>query len=244
MCRTLLLQSARRGLGNAPGHVGAIVAFQKHARVNFGGSLRALSGRNEIWSCTVNVSTHAAAGWWLASPQTYMEAIADDIKTWFTAVGNHMSASASLDYLKVNNINPDGTYAEAITHSHTYPVDTMGGVGQIGPAFLSIVTTFETDLARGYAHRGRVYLPNNTFNATGSQISDADATTVRNTGAQLLTKLLINEPTGGALVQPCVVSKHAAELNDISGVSVDTVYDFQSRRKNRTQGNRVRAAWP
>jgi hypothetical protein len=39
-----------------------------------------------------------------------------------------------------------------------------------------------------------------------------------------------------------VVSKHAAEINDITAISVDNIYDYQSRRKNRLKSTRTTVA--
>jgi hypothetical protein len=190
-----------------------------------------------VWQVGIRVSIHAAAGWWLANPATYMAAIKPGIQTWFN--GSPLFPSlAQLAYLKVNNINPDGTYVGPTTNVTT--LAASGGTTPTMPAFVSLAATLETGITLGQARRGRIYLP--TAIALGSSqgvtCSSANRDALRAKVKDLLTVLTINEPTGGALVQPGIYSKIGAAVNDINGVSVNDVFDVQRRRKNRAVGTR------
>jgi hypothetical protein len=220
------------------------MAFRKHAKLQMEGKLNSSLGGPEIWSSGLALSIGLAGGDWLANPQTYVDAIADPLAVWFADSANLIPNNATLEVVKVNNISPDGKYAEPTTHEHIFSPAAVGGAGSQHPSFLSVVTTLEGETARGYAHRGRMYLPNYSPLADGSFISAPQVAAVIAAGRRLLTILSINEPTGGALVSPCIVSKHAGELQDVTAVSCDNIYDFQSRRKNRLKAVRTRVLWP
>lgn len=220
------------------------MTFPKHALIQFGGTLAELSGPKEVWACGVRVYTGAPAGFWLNDPQAYANKIATPLRTWFQLTANGMVSSASIEWVKVNNIRPDGKYNDATTHQAAITAGN-GGNPPIGvPSFCSVATTWETGLTRGLAHRGRVYLPNYMFSATGSQIPSASVDQVVAAGKALLN--IINSNTDGTtLVQPIVVSSvGAGATNLITGVSADNVYDVQRRRKNRLTATRNRVAWP
>lgn len=220
------------------------MAYQKHALVQLVGGFNTTDLADEVWTCGVRVSTHEAAGWWLAGPQAYCDVVAPLIGTWFHT-GAIFDSRATLKLVKVNNITSTGHYADPTTHQTV--VTTNGGAAGILPLFCSLATTFETGNTTGRARRGRVYFP--TAAALGSATGVTTDTTTRDATRDkvkaLLTILLRNEPTGGALVQPCIASKIDASLNDINGVSVNSVFDVQRRRKNRALGTRSAiAAFP
>jgi hypothetical protein len=213
------------------------MAYQKHALVAIIGKWNTTDLAREVWQIGIRVSIHAAAGWWLANPATYMAAIKPGIQTWFNSA-TQFPNSASLSYLKVNNINPDGSYVGPTTNVTT--LAATGGGSPAMPAFVTLAATLETGITLGQARRGRIYLP--TALALGSSkgvtCSTVDRDSLRAKVKDLLTVLLINEPTGGALVQPGIYSKIGAAVNDINGVSVNDVFDVQRRRKNRAVATR------
>jgi hypothetical protein len=213
------------------------MAYQKHALVSIIGKWNTTDLSNEVWQVGIRVSTHAAAGWWLANPATYMAAIKPGIQTWFNSTAIFPN-SASLSLLKVNNINTDGTYVGPTTNVTTL-VATGGGSAAM-PAFVTLAATLETGITLGAARRGRIYLPTAipVASSKGVTCNSADRDSLRAKVKDLLTILLINEPTGGALVQPGIYSKIGSAVNDINGVSVNDVFDVQRRRKNRAAGTR------
>lgn len=221
------------------------MAFPPHTLVQFGGHLSTLSGPSEIWACGLRVYTGIPAGNYVANPQGYADAIAPKLKTWFTTLANGFPSTASLEWVKVNSISPTGHYVDATTHQ-TAITSANGGVSTgtntVMPSFCSVALTLETGLTRGHAHRGRLYLPNYSYKATGAQISGSDATAVANAGKALLN--VINTTSDGAtLVRPIVASKFGVS-NEVTGVSVDNIYDVQRRRKNRLTSTRTTLAWP
>jgi hypothetical protein len=85
------------------------------------------------------------------------------VATWFAGVGANkvnFSAVTSLTHIKLNLINTAGHYAEPVSNTYTYPSPIFGGGAStpFAPQLAGVVT-LETGLARGLAHKGRVYLP-------------------------------------------------------------------------------------
>lgn len=222
------------------------MAYQKHALVAICGKWSASDLADEQWQIGVRVSTHEAAGWWLEGPQAYADVVGPLIATWFGTPANLMRNDAYLTTVKVNNITPTGHYADPVTHQHAFSgTGNTGGSAPTTPAFCCIAATLETGNTTGRARRGRIYLPSAAGRSAGVSISNADAASVVTATKALLTILLRNEPTGGALVQPEIVSKIDGSLNDINGVSCNTIWDVQRRRKNRATGTRTAvSAWP
>jgi hypothetical protein len=210
------------------------VAFAPHALVAISGAWTCTDMANEVWQFGIRVYTGNPSGNILANPQTYCDAITPNIRTWFTNVSNRLDQRATLKMVKVNNIGPDGKYLDQVTHQTAVNGPTGGGTGQ-GPVFNTVAVTLETGTTTGRARRGRVYPPfaNSVITGQGvsldSTVRDSYGTAIKS----LLTILLINEPTGGLLVRPCIASRIDAEIKDINGVSVDSVIDVQRRRKNR-----------
>lgn len=220
------------------------MTFPKHALVQFGGDLDTNSGPKEQWACGIRVYTGIPAGEYLAQPQAYASALAGKLVSYFLASANGMANTAHLNFVKVNNIGPDGRYVDAVTHQAAIGNTSGGAVGIGAPSFCSVAMTWETGVSRGHAHRGRIYMPNYSYTPVGAQISTANATSVAQAGAALLN--IINSTLdSGTLVRPIVVSSLGAGLRrEITGVSADNIYDVQRRRKNRLTSTRNTVSWP
>lgn len=216
------------------------MGFLPHALVQFGGTLAALSGPSEIWSCGIRVTkpVPGGGGGYLDDPQAVANALAGPLATWFGTAANGMSADASLKFLKVNNIDPNGHYADSSTHQAA-SITRSGGGTPVAPSFCSIALTLESNVSRGHAHRGRIYLPNYCYTPIGAQISSADVAKVLAAGKALLT-LLQSPVAGSVLTTPVICSKlGAGTTRVIDHLSVDNVYDYQSRRKDRLSATRT-----
>lgn len=214
--------------------------YPPHALVQFGGELGQLSGPPEIWSCGIRVVAFSAGGGaaYLSDPQAYATALGAKLVPWFSA-NTQIPLKAVLTFLKVNNIAPDGKYVDPITHQASIG-RTAGGGGAAGaPAFCSVALTLETGVTRGHASRGRIYLPNYVPVPTGCQISAGDVTTALTQGKNLLNAISTAViGTGGAV--PIVASKlGTGAWRQVTALSVDNIYDYQSRRKDRAQSTRT-----
>lgn len=216
------------------------MAYAKHARIELVGSW--VDEAAEVWASTLHVTQFGSD--WLDDPDDYISEITSALHDWWVSEAAGISSLATLETLKVNNINPDGTYAEAITHLHDFAQPLVGFAAPKGPQFCSVVFSYDSGIKRGFAARGRSYLPNCTRAlSTAMRFSDADAA-FELVAANGFLDVFRNVTSDSNRATPVLVSKHAAEIRSISGVSVDNIFDVQSRRKNRIAGTRFSAAYP
>lgn len=216
--------------------------YAPHALVQFGGALASVSGPSEQWSCTVRVwqesTPGSGTGGFLTDPAGYLAAIVTPLQNWITTSTNKVPGDVTLTYIKANNINSAGHYNEPTTHQ--IAASALGAaVAQGVPAFCCVAFTWETGLARGKAHRGRVYTPNYGYKVqAGSQLGSTDASAAAQSGKNLLTALTQNVLTPTAYRVAPVVASSSGAINRVTGVSVDNIYDVQRRRKNHLTGTR------
>ena len=221
--------------------------YGAHALVALQGDWASSDGANEVWQFGVRV-TEGSGGGFLQDPQGYCGALATPISTWFAAATSGMSAFARLRMLKVNNINPDGSYADPVTHLHDYGAGVTGGVPAVQDHVLSLAYSWTTNaVSRGPGARGRVYPPNPTYTLNGAfTVTNADVDKAL-AAAKALLNAIGAAPTGGDLDHaafPCIASKTDGTRHPINNVSVDSVYDVQRRRKNRLTAVRHSSVWP
>lgn len=216
------------------------MAYRPHTLVEFGGQLAQRDGQPDIWACGIRTIAHneqAPA----PNPAQFLDAIATALAAWFTSNSQQNASSASLTYLKINNIGADGKYSDKNnTNVHNFPGGVVGASNGIAPSFCSVVTTWETDNARGLAHRGRIYLPNYTFPSVGSQLAAGAGTAVAQAGEKLCVDVLGAGRSAAYenYLEPWVFSKTNAAAHPITAVTADNVYDVQRRRKNQVSATR------
>jgi hypothetical protein len=165
------------------------MAFTAHTLVAFGGKLTNNTSPDQ-WQCGVRLAILDPDGisWraGLSDPQVYLNALHAPLLTWFqralvTTAGSEFAtlrADAYLDWVKVNNIDALGHYADpTTTHRFDYS-GTAGGGGSVNiiPPFVTAAVSLTTALARGRGHRGRIYLP---FSIPLSTTERVNATTLR-----------------------------------------------------------------
>lgn len=216
------------------------MTYPPHALVQFGGTLTPLTGQSEIWTCGVRVTKAVVGGGggFLDDPQGYANSLVTPLKTWFASAAD-LANDATLTWVKVNNINAAGKYNDPVTHRADIPPQVGSGIPK-APQFCCIALTLETGFLRGPAHRGRIYLPNYVYSFTGSQTSAANVALVLAAGKRLMQTL--QTPGGGATPAstPVVVSKlGSGAVRPITGLSVDNIYDYISRRKDRLTSTRT-----
>jgi hypothetical protein len=105
------------------------------------------------------------------------------------------------------------------------------------PYDVSAVMTWESDQARGLAHRGRIYPPN-VPQLAGGKIIDADVTLIANAGVSLIDLLGAGD-AGATTAIPSILSSTDQAFRHIFAVSVDNIPDVQGRRDNAITGSRV-----
>lgn len=221
--------------------------FSPHALVSLGGNWGAgnADAAKETWNFGIRLTTGTPAGGYLGDPQAYANKIGPGIKTWWAAASSSMSQYALLQYIKVNNILPNGKYKDPITHQYLTGLPVGGAGSHTQNGILSLAWTFRTDLGRGRAGHGRVYPPNPCYTMTSGIFSTVSANaTLQLTAAKAFLSILLAQLDGTTAVAPCVASRIGGEIGVIQSVEVDTIYDVQRRRKKRAIGTRVSSVWP
>lgn len=210
------------------------MAFAPHTLIALGGHLAGTDQNSEIWQCGVRMSLWGgepgAPIGPMTDPQAWLDAIHTGVSTWWSAAG--MTNTATLAWLKVNNINAAGKYSDATTtHVYDYNPEIGGGTSSHTPNFCTLVVSFQTAKKRGPGSHGRVYLPTAIPDEGGlSLVSQSAAGTAASHGRDLLTAL--SGTHGAQTCFPVVASRVNATLTPITGVRVGTVIDVQRRRKN------------
>lgn len=102
--------------------------------------------------------------------------------------------SHALAEVKVATIQPDGTYPPndiAFSHFFIPPINGFSRGGDVPVPQTAICATLETGFPRGYASRGRMYLPPPTLGVIGAdgRITVAEAQQVANAVALFIKKI-------------------------------------------------------
>jgi hypothetical protein len=234
------------------------MAFTAHTLVAFGGKLTNNTSPDQ-WQCGVRLAILDPDGisWraGLSDPQVYLNALHAPLLTWFqralvTTAGSEFAtlrADAYLDWVKVNNIDAAGHYADpTTTHRFDYS-GTAGGGGSVNiiPPFVTAAVSLTTALARGRGHRGRIYLPFSIPLSTTGYLTAATQAGCNGTVKALLTVLKAPTYTDSAgTVQPIIASKINGAKVPITGVACGSVFDVQRRRKEQLPETYVSSPWP
>jgi len=147
--------------------------------------------------------------------------------------------------VKCNNIAPDGTYVDPVTHIRDVSTSAQPAGTPRVPDILSLCISWSTGLARGRASKGRIYLPVYGLNATDAGRMDITPTDQNNfiTFGQALLDAFSNS-AGIAPVVPVIASKLDGSIHPITGVRVGNIIDVQRRRKNALTETYVSGTWP
>lgn len=211
---------------------------RRHVLAQWGGTLPG----GEIWSNSLRLAGDNTGD--SAHVPTHDEMVEWCTTTGAAAVaafhgdfGAKISSQAKLTFLKMNVVDMSGHYVENNTIEHVYsPVVPGSSNANIHPTQVTLVVSTTTEFSRGWAHRGRFYLPMpcHLVDAVSGLISVPDALQVA-TAAATFIEALADEPgfdaQGGMRV--CVMSSRGTgATNVVTGVDVGRVLDTQRRRRN------------
>lgn len=214
------------------------MAFTPHVLVSFGGSPTAFP--REVWECSVRgIMVTGGPDPTDFDADAYLAAVGPLLIDWYVDSDNNMRTDMYLEWIKANAIGADGKYINPV--SHTLDLSPQVGTFSPGnqPGFCSFAYTWETGIARGRAHRGRMYPPNGYTMLNSYEISSANALAASQS-ASLLLSHLDNQASGESTQELVfgIYSRIDGTHHDIIGASADNIVDVQRRRKNRVDGTR------
>lgn len=164
--------------------------------------------------------------------------ISADLSTWWNSLSTVFGQDVKFSGFKFNAVGVDGRYRN---QGRTYRRDFVGELNGAGGANLppqcAAAVTFRTDVSRGLAATGRMFLPPLGISqlAGGGRIQTAGAELIATRTAILLQALGDHEGTdaGNDWGRPCVMSKtRLGASRVIRGVDVGNVFDTIRSRRN------------
>lgn len=210
------------------------MVYRPHTLVAFGGTLAAsfAGGTDDEWQCGIRGVQADVLADPVHDPVAYMNGLAPNLATWFADPASLMSTGATLDWLKVNTIGPDGKYVDPSTvNRHDYHPPIQGAIVPIVPDILVCAWSWRTAKSRGPGSHGRIYPPNNV---TGSSPSMGIGGTDRSRHLVAAQELMHWVGLGNgdlAEMQPVIASKVNATNTPITEIWIGSIYDVQRRRK-------------
>lgn len=222
------------------------MGYPRHLYLTFGGRFFDI----ETWSGGIRLASPGEPNdepidLWDQTAESLVEDAAALVRAWFVTPAAKVMGTARLDWVKLNAINEDGLYANSgVTHEVVYPADTAaaGGGGGLDWPQVATVISFRTDVTRGLANRGRLYVPTAVAKSGAGRIGGSDQVGMLEPmvtlleGLRDLPQLLIGGP-----LSPCVVSRGRQSSPGVYGpgvaryirrVEVGNVQDTQRRRRD------------
>lgn len=210
--------------------------YADHFLVQFGGRIGAVGG--EIWSCGIRIKLQNDSPLADFNPEEYLDDNAvPALSAWIARATSKISSGTFLEFVKCNQIGPDGRYVDgAVTHERFLAVPVAGGAGSgTLPWQACVVLSWETNAAtRGPASKGRIYSPTPTVsvNASTGLFVAGDALGMAQSAATLLNTLDDSVGVSGQ-IRPHIMSEVGGAFNEINRVRVDNRVDVQRRRANQ-----------
>lgn len=201
----------------------------------------------DVFNTTLSIAKDGAGNMDHVS-DTLLAAVAAAVADWWddTGVnGPEVAVQARLTSIKLNRIGTDGKYVDAATMEHVYGSFISGGGPNVFlPPQLATVATLRTDVERGKASKGRMFLPVcSGFNIVGSdgRASSAAALRCAQGVASLIDRIntIYNSPPGVATPGHVAIMSNigSGTTRTVTSVTVGRVTDtMRSRRSSLIEG--------
>lgn len=192
------------------------------------------------------------------SGQVTADAAGPIVSSWWSNVNNGFINTHRFTSVKCARIGVDGKYEPNTISGEWFAVPpvvgpTLWAADQQAIPQNTIVGTLTTAVPRGYASKGRIYLPPQIYNVlSDGLISATDATSVANS-----IKTLINNLVAHSVIGPVVIASRGKGVrsiddkgkvhytypnpgaeNNVTGVQVGRVVDTQRRRRRQLSEQR------
>lgn len=211
------------------------MGYPTHWLCTFGGSLG--SSEEEHWSCGIRLilSGLNQGGF---DPDDWLVNQGDHITEWILRTNSHIGFGTKLQFIKMNEINEFGHYADP-EHPHTRFLNVAGGMATSTLPFQAcyVVTTRTHAVSAGPASRGRFYVPYPAVTVDSHGLFPTGfADQMASSAHDLLDNLEVGV-IGDWSIKPNIVSKVGdGHAHQIDYVIVDNRIDTQRRRANQLRG--------
>lgn len=159
-------------------------------------------------------------------------------QTFFTTANSDFSNNYLTIGCRIALTHEDGKADPAGTEYYYFPVPIQGINSNVKyPPQVALAATLTTDKVRGWGSKGRMYLPGISKLVTGDgRMSTTDATTIKTNFRTFINAVNTNNDHGYKVIvnsaAKTTTPTHAAEINEVTGVRIGTVFDTQRRRRN------------
>lgn len=208
----------------------------EHYLLAFGGTLFT----QEQWSCTLRLGGNLGANQDVPGEVVAMNNLATSLSATWKLAGAPIMAGAPLTYVKYNRIGVDGKYVRNTTNvKDLSPTAVPAFTSQPLPPQMSLVLTLETNISRGLAAKGRIFLPA-PKGATGTlnALTAADTTAAATWGKALIDGVNAAQGSGDVVVASSV---RTGAMQLVTGVNVGSIFDTMRSRRGKFLEVRARA---
>lgn len=207
-----------------------------------------MSGKlfGDIWCCTLHMASAIPIPDWLRDeipgpddPDSVVQDIGRDIKAWWLRPISGISNAATLDLIKVAEIDPDSKKYVGDAREVVFTPGVQGTQDYAAPQN-TIAISLLTGLRKGAAARGRIYPPTGDLAVQADgHLGEAQITAICQSAKQLLEDLG-NAPGMDAGSLRVVVLGKGGVARKVTEVAVGNVADTQRRRRNALRESYVR----
>lgn len=211
------------------------MTYPEHYLFSFGGTM---AGGQEIWSNNVRFWTDDLVVEADGAEMNALGKLETDLRALAANAGSKWSAGVRVEWLKFNRINEFGRYASTVESNTKFLNATTAFGGSAGnlvlPPQVAIAVTFRSELARGRASKGRLYIPMpNVTTGNDGRVKPEDTASIA-LAYKTWIQAMGNWPGPDFnTIAPAVVSGvGTGAASYIRRVEVGNVFDTQRRRRN------------
>lgn len=219
------------------------MGYPEHWLLAFGGHQ---GNAEEIWACGIRLGVYGdpfSSG--IDEEQYLTNTAVPALTSWFGNANAKIHSAARLTWVKFNEIDSEGLYADQTTTHERLSLNISGGGASVGahPLQVAVVLSWRTDAAeRGLASKGRIYSPRPVVSVDlNGDVSGPDRVLIADAAALLLNGLDASDGIPPApVLRPSIVSRGKktgstwgpGAIHQIDRVVVDSALDIQRRRAN------------